>query len=102
MIKHNLDPSAKPYQYRGTMIFMSPVSGVCFDFQYGRCSHGTHHEIQDELMLHICQPCFQIRQILVHHTCARRHQDHVGDRKLGAVAYPYQLSQPHLNQQRPV
>ena len=95
----SLDPSAPPFKYQGSMIFMGPAKGVCFDFQFGRCSQNTHHEKQDgEMQLHICQPCFEIRQLLVHHTCSGRHPGHghvhgSGDQKLGAMGCPTQIGQ---------
>ena len=77
------------------MIFMGPTKGVCFQFQFGNCSHSNHHEKSNgELLLHICQPCYQIRQNLVHHTCSGHHPGHSGDEKrLGAIGCPLQVSQ---------
>ena len=77
------------------MIFMSPISGVCSDFLYGRCQSPTHHEKPNgELALHICQPCYQIRQMLVHHTCSGSHPGHAaGERRVGAVGCPKQVGQ---------
>ena len=50
-----------------------------------------------EFQLHICQPCYQIRQNLVHHSCAGRHPGHghgqSSGQHVGAVGCPLQLSQ---------
>ena len=88
------------------MIFMAPITGVCFDFQFGKCDKLTHHEKEDgELQLHLCQPCYQIRQLLVHHSCSGRHPGHSGHghgqiagRRIGAVGCPAQMNQLPLVQ----
>ena len=77
---------------------MPPVLGVCFDFQFGKCNHPTHHQKSDgELELHICQPCYQVRQMLVHHSCSGQHPCHgggAGERHVGALGCPAQVSHP--------
>ena len=73
---------------------MGPTPGVCHEFQFGKCAQSNHHEKPNgEFLLHICQPCYQIRQDLVHHTCAGRHPGHHGgERRVGAVGCPSQVS----------
>ena len=89
-----LDPTASPFVYSGEMIFMGPTPGVCFEFQFGKCSQTSHHDKPNgDMQLHICQPCYQIRQLLVHHTCAGRHPGHHGgERRVGAFGCPDQIS----------
>ena len=94
-MSNSLNPSADPYTYSGSMVFMGPITGVCFDFQFGRCQEPSHHEKPDgELQLHLCQACYQIRQLLVHHTCSGKHPGHGTERRVGAIGCPRQVSQP--------
>ena len=45
----------------------------------------THHEKDDgEQQLHKCQPCFQIRHLLVHHS--------FGNRRIGAISCPHLMN----------
>ena len=93
----NLNPGA-PAFYSQTMpvIFMPPVEGVCYLFQFGQCKKTDHHKSEDGLMaLHICQARLQFRQNLVDHTCSGGHPNHpvsCGQKRLGASACPFQLS----------
>ena len=82
---------------------MGPTPGACFDFQFGKCNQPNHHETPNgEFLLHICQPCYQIRQLLVHHSCAGRHPGHHGgERRVGAVGCHSQLSQVSPQAQPP-
>ena len=49
---------------------MSPLKGICSDFQLGSCKNSDHHRTEDgEMRLHVCQPCFQSRDMFVDHCC---------------------------------
>ena len=92
-MNNTLNPSAKTYVYRGPMVFMPPMEGVCTNFQYGNCSFTDGHRTQDgKLQLHVCQPCLQIHGMLAEHTCGGNHPGHPpgGARKVGAVGCPQQ------------
>ena len=77
--------TATSFTSSGNTLVIGPVSSICFNFQQGTCHHSSHHEKEDgEQQLHICQPCFQLRQILVHHSS--------GNRRIGAISCPHLIS----------
>ena len=76
------------------MVYMEPVNGVCFSFQFGKCTERDHHQGESSLALHVCQPCFLLRQNLVDHSCPGGHASHpqlCQQKKLGAVACPFSV-----------
>jgi len=89
----SLNPSAPTYTYSGSMIFMGPSDGVCFNFQFGKCHQPSHHSTESgDLFLHICQACFQVRHHLVTHSCKGGHNGH-SSTLVGAIGCPNGMSQ---------
>ena len=83
---------------------MPPLKGVCSAFQFGQCKHQSHHKTEDglDMALHICQPCVQLRQNFVDHTCRGGHSNHpasCGLKRFGAIGCPFQTQQYQQNSQ---
>ena len=69
---------------------MGPAPNICFLFQFGECKHEDSHRNEiGELQLHVCQPCVQLRNILVEHPPQLQHQR---KKFYGAIACPHGVS----------
>ena len=100
-MEKNRNPHATPYSYQGPAIFMSPAPGICHGFQFGTCNSKDHHRNSDgSLLLHVCQPCLQIRGYPVDHCCTGSHAGHNGGKKyVGALGCPHKMSNlPSISQ----
>ena len=88
----SMNVSAPSFQSKSSsMVYMEPIGGICYAFQFGKCSEKDHHRGEACLALHICQPCFLFRQNLVDHSCAGGHPNHpqiCQQQKFGAIACP--------------
>ena len=96
----SLNANAPAFHSKSTpLVLMEPILGVCFAFQFGKCNESDHHRGEDSLALHICQPCLQLRQNLVDHSCSGGHPNHsmsCNRKKLGALACPFHLETASL------
>ena len=73
----------------GPVVIIGPINSVCFLFQFDKCNKdGSHHTEDGSLRLHICQACYEMKGVLVEHTCHSSPGSHQATKVTGAIAFP--------------
>ena len=83
-----LDVTVNGSSHNGPVVIMGPINSVCFMFEFDKCSqNGSHHGKDGALQLYICQACYEMRGILVEHSCRGSHGA-CSNWETGAIACP--------------